>query len=378
MHCRARVGCLPTERTSPAAQTRYQACRVALIQRRTGARAMTRLSRLIAVVLLSTGGSPALGQAIDHEIIAYSVQSVCVDEAGRPSPELPISDSCSRARPQRSNDVATYRKHDWPNDLSAPDTVLGYQASDSVIQRGVSRTLVVQTLDFGTAGRVFGRFDEGRGDGGQLLVAVDGWASFVMTEDGTGGVQWFVGEGCKRSGNDDTRFAGWLVFRSQPRTDPWVSKVARLNITADPRVCPNVFNNAFTRYRFDRVEFPFRIINSVARVTDLRKPLEVVVSEHYGGASIRAADHLERFFMAKGLGLVRWERWANGNLEQPSSVRDSAEKLATTARCPRIDGYAMPARNWLLVDCRTWTTLVRQKAAWMVDDYRWPALRRFN
>ena len=72
----------------------------------------------------------------------------------------------------------------------------GHQASDSVIQRRGAGTLVVQTFDFGRGGRVFGRFDGG-GDGGQVLMPVDGWSSVAMTEDGGGGVQWFIGEACR-------------------------------------------------------------------------------------------------------------------------------------------------------------------------------------
>ena len=49
---------------------------------------------------------------------------------------------------------------------------------------------MLQTFDFGTGGRAFGHFDGGRGDGGQVMVFKDGWASFVLTEDGTAGVQW--------------------------------------------------------------------------------------------------------------------------------------------------------------------------------------------
>jgi hypothetical protein len=154
----------------------------------------------------------------------------------------------------------------------------------------------------------------------------------------------------------------------------WRTAVARLNITANPTVCPARFNDAFTRFRVDRVEFPFRIIEHTPLVRTVRRELEVVVSEHYGGTEIAKADHLERFYLAKGLGLVRWERWANGNLEQPETMRQAQRLLAETARCPRIERYGQPDRRWFLVDCRTWTTLVRQTRPWSVRDYRWTAL----
>ncbi len=172
---------------------------------------------------------------------------------------LPIESDCTQSRLQHSGDLATYRKHDWPNTLSDPRMSRGYQASDSVLERRSSRTIVIQTFDFGTDGRVFGRFDGGRGDGGQVLLFVGGWASFAMTEDG-GGVQWFIGETCRSSVDQDARVRARLAFPKEVREERWLAAVAKLNITANPNVCPRHFNDAFTRYRMDDVEFPFRII----------------------------------------------------------------------------------------------------------------------
>lgn len=307
--------------------------------------------------------------------MAYSAQVLCLDEAGNPTTALPIDESCVRSRVQRSDDIAIYRKHDWPNSLSEPTLALGYQASDSVVERRASRTIVVQTFDFGTDGRVFGRFDGGHGDGGQVLLFIGDWASFAMTEDGGGGVQWFIGETCRSPVDQDARFLSWLVFASDVHHNLWRTVVARLNITAKPDICPGRFNDAFTRFRFDRVEFPFRIIEQAPSVRTVRRELEVVVSEHYGGTDIATADHLERFYLAKGLGLVRWERWANGNVKQPASSYQAAQLLAQTARCPKVERYGQPDDRWLLVDCRTWTTLVRQTTPWSVRDYRWSALK---
>lgn len=340
---------------------------------------MAMLGRYLVCLLLPLiHATSGLGQTTAAAMMEYVVQSICVDETGKPTSALPISDDCWQSRLQRSDDVSTYRKHDWPNDLGVPETALGYQASDSVIQRRKSRVLVVQTFDFGTDGRVFGRFDGGGGDGGQVLMFVGDWASFAMTEDGGGGVQWFIGQGCRLSSNPDERFLSWLVFRDQLIANAWRTAVAKLNITSDPDVCPPRFNDAFTRYRLDRIEFPFRIIGTAAVVANVRRELRVIVSEHYGGTDIHTADHLERFFMAKGLGLVRWERWANGNVRQPPNVREAEQMLARTARCPAIEKYATPDRNWQLVDCRTWTTLVRQTQPWSVDDYNWTVLKQFG
>lgn len=328
----------------------------------------------------------------DADMIDYLAQSICLDPTGKPSGALPLDEDCRHSRPQRSDDTAPYRKHDWPNSLAAAETVQGYQASDSVVQRRGARTLVVQTFDFGTGGRVFGRFDgglgtgsgkTGGGDGGQVLLLVDGWSTAAMTEDGGGGVQWFIGEGCRSAVATDRRFLGWLMFRNASRQDVWQSTVARLNITASPESCPQRFNAAFTRYRLDQVTFPFRIVDAGSRVATATRRLDVVVSEHYGGTSIDSADHLERFFFARKLGLVRWERWSNRQVSRQPGVAETAAQLAGTARCPKLESagpesYGRPGRDWLLVDCRTWTALVRQTIPWSVDSYGWTVLERFD
>ena len=259
---------------------------------------------------------------------------------------------------------------------------------------------MVQTFDFGTGGRVFGRFDgglvtgsgvtgsggTGGGDGGQVLMLVDGWASAAMTEDGGGGVQWFLGEACRSPVATDGRFLGWLMFCNEVKADAWNSVVARLNIAAGPENCPRLFNAAFTRYRLDRIAFPFRIIDA-SRVTTAIRHLDVVVSEHYGGTDIESANHLERFFFARRLGLVRWERWSNRRVSRQAADAETAAQLAGTARCPKLERPGLdtigqpggpPGHDWLQVDCRTWTALVRQTLPWSVDRYGWTVLERFD
>ncbi len=343
-----------------------------------------RATTIAALALLALLGlclaTPATAQRLsDAEMIDYLVQRICLDAEGKPTRALPIEATCRRSRLQRSDDAATYRKHDWPNALGVPEIALGYQASDSVIDRRGGRTLFVQTFDFGNAPRVFGRFDGGQGDGGQVAVLVGEWSSYAMTEDGGGGVQWFIGEACRSAPRSDRRFLSWAILHNDAREDAWASVVARLNIVPSADVCPTRFNAAFTRYRLDRMDFPFRIVGDPPdAVRTLEHRLDVVVSEHFGGTSIETADHLERFHLAKGLGLVRWERWSNNAVARDPDARANATALAQTARCPRLDRYGAPGRGWILVDCRTWTTLVTQRSPWSVKDYNWPALAQFG
>ena len=189
---------------------------------------------------------------------------------------LPVELACIRRRPQRSDDLAVYRKHDWPNKLDDAATVLGYQASDSVLECRGGRTLIVQTFDFGTGGRTFGRFDGDRGDGGQVLLFIGDWASYAMTEDGGGGIQWFLGDSCRSATDWDASFLGWLVFRNDVDSSAWRDLVARLNIAAAPTRCPDRFNTAFTRFRLATIQMPFRIVGGTSPVPVSKFPVESI------------------------------------------------------------------------------------------------------
>lgn len=341
-----------------------------------GAAAPRRVFSLVMLLMIMMAAFPPRPHAADFT--DFVAQSLCLDERGRPVDLLPVEEACLRRRPQHADDPAIYRKHDWPNRLDEPATTLGYQASDSVVDRRGGQTIIVQTFDFGTAGRTFGRFDAGRGDGGQVLLFTGPWASFAMTEDGGGGVQWFIGQACQKSTDPDARFPGWPVFRSDVDRQGWRSDLSRLNITAGPTVCPNTFNAAYTRFRLTSIALPFRFVESLAPIRTAALPVEVIVSEHFAGDAIRTADHLERFYLAKGLGLIRWERWANGNVRAEPTAVAASKMLATTARCPSLSEYGPPASGWLLVDCRMWTTLARPLSAWSVRDFKWPALNAFG
>jgi hypothetical protein len=341
-------------------------------------RSLAAAARAISLAVSFTGADCGIAvsqQLSSQGILDFVVQSICLDENHNVTHAFPIDADCHLKALQTSRDLATYRKHDWPDTLNVPEIALGYQASDSVIERLKPGPIVVQTFDFGNAGRMFGRFDQGSGDGGQVLVLVGRWASFAMTEDGGAGVQWFLGEECgTHRRTPDPRFLSWLAFRNDVTGDRWTSVIAKLNISSNPDVCPQQYNAAFTRFRRDTLSFAFRLIDALPTVETVSRSLEVIVSEHYGGHDIDSADHLERFFFAKGLGLVRWERWANDNFPQAQSTKLAAELLARTARCPSLASYGPPSARWLLADCRQWTTLVKQRAPWSVSIYKWPAL----
>jgi hypothetical protein len=243
-----------------------------------------------------------------------------------------------------------YRKHDWPGTADAAAKPAGYQASDSLLGTLLGRPAILQTFDFGGGARAFVRMDPG--DGGQAVLLRDGTAASPLTQDGGDGVQWFQSPDCRASGGPAP---GWL-FAALPLSGAWQERVVRLNKSRGPDQCPTVFSESLTRWRTARIDLPWR---EAATGAVSSAPAEVLVSEHFGTGSIGTADHLERFWFARGLGLTRWERWEHTTRSRLPDRERMARLIAGSGRCPRIAFGEPPAAGWQLVDCRTWTNMVR-------------------
>jgi hypothetical protein len=276
-------------------------------------------------------------------------------------------------RPQTSSDPAYYRKHDWPSAGDMEHATTGYQASDSVAELRGGRTLVLQTFDFGDRPRTFGRFDSGHGDGGQVVVLANRWASAIMTEDGGAGVQWFIGPGCRSAVKADAGFISWIFFGSDVELGQWHHMIAFLNRASGPTGCPWKFNAAYTRYRADQIEMIFRKVPRGGVIQTVARKMDVIVSEHYGGRNITSADHLERFYFARDLGLIRWERWENFALLRPPDIHQMADLIAISRRCMPLPYSAPPTIKWRMIDCRSWTTFIEEVGNWSVERFQWSA-----
>ena len=272
---------------------------------------------------------------------------------------------------QTAQDPVVWRRHDWAGQGDAADRPEGYQASDSVEQDLSEGRIYPQTFDFGDAGRQFQRFDLGVGDGGQALVILNGAVYGSMTEDGGAGVQWFVGEGCRRFANVPAALQGWLFFDGDARAG-WRDKLARLK--SEHRLsCPwFYYNNAYTRWRRLEAHFPYRISTSRSDVQEGTWTVDAILSEHYGGSSIATAAHLERFWFGRGYGMLRWERWENAASSSRPQLREGAQALADSRRCGPVEGSDRPGLDWEMVDCRTWTNFIRLTRPWKVADFEWP------
>ena len=91
------------------------------------------------------------------------------------------------------------------------------------------------------------------------------------------------------------------------------------------------------------------------------------------GAGVEAADHLERFWFVRGLGLARWERWENTAKSRLTGRDRMAATIAESHRCPPIAFGEPPSNGWRLVDCRTWTNMVRAAPDAPLAALPWPA-----
>jgi len=308
---------------------------------------------LLGLLLALAGGARAQGAPPEAApMLPFLVQSICLDGGGRPMPGvLPFEPACQRRAPAQPG-ALPYRRHDWPVAAVAARDPLGYQASDSLLTRYHGRPAVVHALDFGQGDRRFGVLDRGRGDGGNLMFLGEAAVFAAMTEDATGGVQWFRSPDCRQGGSG---MHGWLLF-VWPATAQWQSQLVQLSIAPSPEICPPAFGPSYTRWRLARFPLPWREAATGA-VGEL--PAEAIVSEHYAGTSIQAAHHLERFLLVRDLGLVRWERWENLALSRIAGAAQQAERVEAQNRCPELPMTGAPGPGWVRTACRFWTNFVR-------------------
>lgn len=337
-------------------------------------RVMRPVSILWAALIVFTASSPFAATLSHWDMVNFLTQSLCLDDSGQPTAQLPLIDDCESMRPQRGDDQAVYFKRDWPDAHYAPHYVLtGHQESDSVMYGTEESPIIEQTMDFGgDADHEFGRFDHA--DGGQVAILVKGWASLIMTEDANTGVGWFIGEGCRYS-REQAKLS-WLAFGRDAPAGRWAETTSHLTLQHAPDVCPQNFSVAYLRYRHENVSFPFRLVEG-DKVSNIHRILDVIISEHYGGANIAGAAHLERFFFARNLGWIRWERWENVAVHNDPTIAQRAQALATSDRCPPVDYSDSPGAKWIQVGCRNWTTIVRNTTHRTASGFRWRAFEEY-
>lgn len=312
------------------------------------------LSAITMMALIPTAWSQEAPPGWDV-VYDFLVQDVCTNASGsvlkNVSP-LDPTDKCPNHRNLHKGEPLPYHKHDWANASERSGRPNGYERSDSFpVPTRLFSTVVVQTFDFGGGERKFGQFDEGHGDGGQIVVFSPDSVAFGMTEDGSGGIQFFYGPKCSEQDNALRIIDSWIVVDKTFSIDRAGETLAHL--TRNPHFCSKALDFSFTRWHVKPVGFRRRIDGK-----ETVKSLTTLISDHFGGKSPDEADHLERFYFTRELGLTSWERWQNLRRAEKPSYRPQAAALATSARCAHAAEAPASSGEWLLIDCREWTNIV--------------------
>jgi hypothetical protein len=279
---------------------------------------------LVACLEQPKRASAPTGALDQAEAIRFLVQHECANHV-----LTPLQENCLAPRPARPGTL-TYRRFDWS----------GVQAQDALLL-GPDR--VVQTFDFGDAPRAFARFDQGRGDGGDLISITAAGAFITLTEDGGAGRQHWQEPGCPPS-------RGWLLFAYPLTPSAPGSRGGSLGRSSAEGACTTSFSPVTTVWARTTFTFPWREGDGPMHMT--ARP--AIVSEHYAGPAERP-HHMERFVFVEHLGKIAWERWEN----VLSSRRDQAELMQSIfamnadGRCP-IEARP-PEGSWVRADCRVWT-----------------------
>jgi hypothetical protein len=320
---------------------------------------MTRSVRGLALAAALLGSVSAHAQAPADWQIAYDylVQDVCVDAADAAQPGVSPLDGaarCPRHRDLRVGERLAYHKHDWAEAGSRAALPEGEQRSDSFpVRLGTLGIAVAQSFDFGAPPRRFGWVDSS--DGGQIAIFSPASVSYGLTEDGGDGLQFFFGHDCRAAGAADRLRDAWVIVTRDFAPDRPGETVARLTKSWDR--CPGALSYAFTRWHVEALSLRVNLAGRTAP-----HDFVALISDHFGGRDPARANHLERFYFARELGLLRWERWENlARPGDPAERAHAAARAAALAASDRCDAVAAPPAltgQWLMADCRQWTQLV--------------------
>ena len=306
-------------------------------------------------------GDAASATASPEAITDFLIQNVCLDTSRTVLQGVSPIDADPRCAAQRDlapGENLPYHKHDHPSPGDRAAVARGYQRRDSFpVETGPFGRVVEHSFDFGAgAGRRFGVFDAGTGDGGDITVMSAKAASFAATEDGGGGFQLFVGPDCQGRVSPAGLSDSWLIALFDPsRATPLQGEaVARLADLREDRQdnCPPRLNAAFTRWYLRPVLY------RAAEGQGTPVALTTLISEHYGGERREDADHVERFYFTRELGSTRWERWQNLQHSRRFSPEQLAKATADFASSNRCSKAEIPeGAAFVMIDCREWTLI---------------------
>lgn len=283
-------------------------------------------------------GEAPPGWSLGYDLI---VQDVCVDRTDKPiagvSP-LDGHDKCPSHRNLRIGEKLPYHKQDWPQSGDV-NHAQGYSRNDEYpTTLGALGTVVVQERTL----------LEQQRSGGGLFIFSDKFAASGFTQDPSG-MQVFYGPNCDAPNPADRVKDAWIFMGRDVTIGGSGQTVARL--TRFLRKCPNALASSFTRWHTETIKFR---VGSPTGSQDV-KPLVTLVSDHFGGRELATADHLERFYFTRELGLIRWERWQNATRAKGASVQVEPVRAG---KCDSIEKRPESDEDWHMVKCRQWTNLV--------------------
>lgn len=278
--------------------------------------------------------------------VDFFVQDVCLGASGEVLTLSPASPLCSSRRNLKPGESLPYHKHDQRGNNTDPQSVNGYQRSDSFPSNDGLST--VQTFDFGVGGATFGIKDGN--DGFNVYETRGGYASLVATQDATGGIQFFLSPTCTKdaSGFKDINDS-WIIAPNVLSSGLTGATTSLLKIEKNITTCPSLqYDKSLTFW-----DVPSGKLGYTSGDT-----LNTLLSYHYSHPSVAESDHLEKFFFTDEFGPTRWERWERPNTPYHSNEKERSETQALTGTCNGPSETSDGVSSWYRVDCREWTKII--------------------
>ena len=308
------------------------------------------ITGLLGLIALLTSCAPTAARLQEAQPTDYLIQMVCVDADDRPEFGDPVQCADSR-RKLRVGEPLPYHKVD----------IGGFQISDSYpVADANDLTLGVQSYFFTDAFDLDPAFprqvhlDPARG-GYNIMGADEDFVFFRGTSDpGAYWQPWWT---------PDCRAQGWLLYPNDRRA--FGVGEAPSPATFSPGCVDRIRTNASTvEWRFVR-DHPY--VADPADKTKTRRLDSIVVRHFAAGYGAMEANYFTREY-----GATRWEAWVPGEGLTPEFLK---------TRCPASTWQArFHGRMFSMIDCRTWTALVRPEGgSWDPDGFSPsdPRLRAF-
>lgn len=291
---------------------------------------------LATLVLAGCAPEPARSQTPDPT--DFLIQMVCVDQRDLPVFADPVS--CpDRRRKLRPGEPLPYHKVD----------VGGYQVSDSFpVDDPDGQTLGVQSYFFTDAWDLDPAFprqvrlDPARG-GYNIMGATEGWVAFLGTSDpGAYWQPWW---------RPDCALGGWRLYPNSARA--FRAGDAPSPTTFAPN-CEGRISTSAATIEWDFIAGHAYVADPADRSRTRR--LDSIRVRHFASGY----GSMESNWFTREYGVTRWEAWRAGEGLTPEFLK---------ARCPESTYDAVfHGRAMSMVDCRTWTTLIRPEGgAWDPD-----------